>query len=297
MCALLASTEKIVRIVNRGQVYELLYTPESTPESTPDVALENLRSALLDLYRATLEMLANSSKLFSQNTALQTVNAILHPGETVGLFSQLADLETKLGYEVQACEAKRSAAVDRRLTDRLDAPLTRVDEGVQDLLEIVDDMERRRILQWISPIPFGKHHDEVKDSRMHGTCEWLIQHEKFHEWEYPHSSALLWLQGSREYCVGFPTVFRRLANPHQLAPGKPSSRPWSSTMSRAFWVPHLTMRALLTSTAIEMKKPDANRSPFSKAMSVNCRHLSASPSICKRGFGSSATSWRTRGPV
>ena len=69
MCALLASTEKIVRIINRGLVYELVYTSENTPEP----ALKNLQDALVDLYSATLELLADSPKLFSRNTAAETI--------------------------------------------------------------------------------------------------------------------------------------------------------------------------------------------------------------------------------
>lgn len=45
MCALLASVDRIVRIVNRGQVYEQVYTTENTPK----LAFENLQSALLEL--------------------------------------------------------------------------------------------------------------------------------------------------------------------------------------------------------------------------------------------------------
>jgi len=200
MCALLASTEKIVRIIKRGQVYELVYKIENTPE----IAVENLRSALVELYSGSLNLLANLRELLSKNTAERTVYAILHPSKTADLFSNLAELETKLGYEVQACEGGRSATADTRLTDlltRLDAPLTRVDEKVRALLEHVDEMERRRILKWISPIPFGKHHNEIKEFRTSGTCEWLLRHDRFREWEQTSSSVILWLQGSRECLV------------------------------------------------------------------------------------------------
>ena len=75
MCALLASVEKIVRIVNRGRVYELVYTSDSTPED----ALQILETALVKLYKASLELLADSTNLFSKNTAERTVHAILNP--------------------------------------------------------------------------------------------------------------------------------------------------------------------------------------------------------------------------
>ncbi|KAK1762907.1 hypothetical protein QBC33DRAFT_460474 [Phialemonium atrogriseum] len=195
MCALLLSTEKIVRAVNRGQVYELVYKPENTLE----LALQHLRDALVGLYAASLELLANSSKLLSQNTAAQTIHAILHPGGTESLFKKLDDLETQLGRDVQACQSAWSAAADKRLTGLLhglDAPITRIDDGVGTLLEIVDWNEQKDILEWISLVPYRKHHDEVKMLRTRNTCEWLLGDDKFREWEKTSLSVILWLQGS-----------------------------------------------------------------------------------------------------
>jgi ankyrin repeat domain-containing protein 50 len=202
MCALLVSVEKMVRIAHRGRVYELVYTPDSTMEH----ALENLRSVLVDLYSASLMLLANSAELFSKNTAARTVYAILHPGEAADGASNLERLEIKLGDEVQACESGRSAAVDARLMTmlhKLDEPLTRVDERVFTLLQSVDKNEHREILEWISPIPYREHHNTVKDARTSDTCEWLIKDEKFRQWNDTSSSVILWLQGSRKH-FGFP---------------------------------------------------------------------------------------------
>lgn len=195
MCALLASVEKIVRIVNRGRVYELVYTQDNTPED----ALQILQSALVELYKASLELLANATHLFSKNTAKRTIHAILNPDETSDILSTLAERETDLGYDAQACESRSRAAVDVRLTELLrglDAPLTRVDQGVCALLERVNEKERLEILEWISAIPYGKHHNGVKEARTPDTCEWLLRHEKFREWEDTSSSVILWLRGT-----------------------------------------------------------------------------------------------------
>lgn len=196
MGALLASVDRIVRIINRGQVYELVYTTPATPE----LAFQNLQAALIDLYSAVLELLANSTKLFAKDTAERTIYAILHPSETADLFSKLVKLETQLDREVQACESGRSAAVDAALTDllqKLEAPLIRVDEKVSSLLERVDAREQLDLLEWISPILYRKHHDTVKEARTPGTCQWLLQHNRFREWENTSSSVIMWLQGSR----------------------------------------------------------------------------------------------------
>lgn len=197
MCALLASTDWIIRIIKRGEIYELVYTTENTPQ----VALENLESALVDLYSACLELLANLQELLSKNTAARTVHAILNPGETVDLFSKLKELETRLGSEVQACESGRSAAMDARLNDLLhglDAPLTRIDANVCTLLEDINSKDQIAMLEWISSIPYGKHHNTVKHARGTDTCRWLLERSRFQEWEDSSSSVFMWLQGSRK---------------------------------------------------------------------------------------------------
>ncbi|KAK9425528.1 putative NACHT domain-containing protein [Seiridium unicorne] len=60
---------------------------------------------------------------------------------------------------------------------------------------LLDD-EEIKILEWISPILYGKHHNTITDARTEGTCEWILQHEKFQEWENAESSVVLWLHGS-----------------------------------------------------------------------------------------------------
>ncbi|SPQ26473.1 155b9fce-3d70-4eae-8d87-6b345046ed02 [Thermothielavioides terrestris] len=195
MCALLASADRIVRVINRGQIYELVYTTETTPE----LALNNLQAALIDLYSAALELLANSTKLLDKSTITRTLHSILHSGETADLFSNLVKHESELAREAQACESRRSADADTslmRLLRELEVPLTRVDEKVSSLLERVDDSERLAILEWISAVPYRKHHDTVKEARTRGTCQWLLQHQRFREWANASFSVIMWLQGS-----------------------------------------------------------------------------------------------------
>ncbi|AEO64672.1 uncharacterized protein THITE_74764 [Thermothielavioides terrestris NRRL 8126] len=195
MYALLASADRIVRVINRGQIYELVYTTETTPE----LALNNLQAALIDLYSAALELLANSTKLLDKSTITRTLHSMLHPGETVDLFSNLVKHESELAREAQACESRRRADADAslmRLLRELEVPLTRVDDKVSSLLERIDDSERLAILEWISAVPYRKHHNTVKEDRTPGTCQWLLRHPRFYEWADASSSVILWLQGS-----------------------------------------------------------------------------------------------------
>ncbi|GAQ39380.1 Pfs, NACHT and Ankyrin domain protein [Aspergillus niger] len=198
MAALLGATEKIVRIVSRGQVYEQVYL-SNVPGSPEDKLSKGLQDALLRIYTTSLELLADSGGLFSKNTAHRTLDAILNPGNVSSGLSALAQQEDELLRDVQACETRRSAAADDRMIGMLDAmnaPLTRVDKNVQTLLEGMEKEGRIALLEWISSVPFGDHHGNVKEGRTPGTGEWLLQDSNFCSWEEASSSGIFWLQGS-----------------------------------------------------------------------------------------------------
>lgn len=196
MCALLGTTEKVVRVISRGQVYEQVYLP-NTPGASLDTLQKNLESGLLKIYSTALELLADSGTLLSKNTARRTLEAIVHRGDAAGALAEIDQQEDDLLRDVQACESRRSAEADNRMIgmlETLNKPIARIDEGIDSILERVDD--RIDILEWISPIPFGKNHDNVKETRTPGTGEWLLQHRDYRDWEGKNSSVLFWLQGS-----------------------------------------------------------------------------------------------------
>ena len=198
MGALLAATERIVRITSRGQIYEQVYLPQAR-DAPLDGVQKGLESSLLQIYTTSLDLLAQSGDLFSAGTARRTLEAIVNPGMVSDSVSGLGKQEDELLRDVQACESKRSAAADERtnaMLEALNAPMTRIDEGVSRLLQSMNERDRIEMLEFISPIPFGKHHDNIKEERVDGTGEWLIQNTEFRNWEENKSSGLFWLHGS-----------------------------------------------------------------------------------------------------
>lgn len=197
MAALLATTEKIVRVISRGQVYESVYL-RNAPATPTDNLSKNLEAALTTIYITSLDLLAESGSLFSKNTATRTLQALINPGKVSGGISAISEQEDDLMRDVTACEVRRSANADDSMIGMLDAlnvPMKRVDEGIRHLLQNLEEDKRIEMLEWISPIPFGKNHNNVKEKRTPGTGEWLLQHEDFSEWEKSGSS-IFWLQGS-----------------------------------------------------------------------------------------------------
>lgn len=203
MAALAGTVQWFTRIVRRGQLYELLYNTKTTHQN----ALLNLHDALLNVYVAAIELLTRSDSLVEGGMAKQTLNAILRPEQATGLAADLFQKEQKLSQEVTVCEASRSEIAGRQADEKsrdllfgvnkLSSPLTRVDEGVMDIREMIDEDRLRGLLQFISPEGHGKSHVDIADSRIDDTGNWLIEHEGFRAWQaIPSSSTILWLKGT-----------------------------------------------------------------------------------------------------
>ncbi|KFY40622.1 hypothetical protein V495_05331 [Pseudogymnoascus sp. VKM F-4514 (FW-929)] len=204
ICALLGTVEVIVRIIRRGQVYEALYTADTVED---DAAFENFQGALLKVYVAAIELLAESDALFSKGMARQTFHAIVHPSKGTGLASDLFKAEQKLALDVQPCEAicrrKNNKSINSKVDNllnillQLDPQLTRIDTTVNELLEKLNETEQEKLRDFISPVPFRDAFETVEGSRTLGTGEWLLAHASFREWECIRSSStLLLLEGN-----------------------------------------------------------------------------------------------------
>ncbi|PON29844.1 hypothetical protein TGAM01_v201210 [Trichoderma gamsii] len=89
--------------------------------------------------------------------------------------------------------------VRRARLDVTSSPMTQIDEGVAKLLENVNNENNKleKLMDFISSEQFGKGHVTMKDTRIQGTGDWLIDHESFREWQaIASSSTLLCLKGT-----------------------------------------------------------------------------------------------------
>ena len=205
MGALLVSVEKVTYLTNRCTIYEILYGPGTTPGQV----LHNLHAALVVLYAAILRLIALAHQLFAKNTITRVIHALINPGKISDFLAKFQDLETRVEIEAQNCERMRSQEVDmtlqislcslQKVLESLQKPVLRTDERVSCFLEKVDQRERLEILEWISNVQHGKNHETVKEKRTQSTCEWLLKHEHYLEWQDTSSSIILWLHGTRRF--------------------------------------------------------------------------------------------------
>ncbi|RYP58533.1 hypothetical protein DL769_008907 [Monosporascus sp. CRB-8-3] len=201
----LGSAASVVTVIDLSAKVASLCFQYSTAVKNAKSDIERVRGEV-DRLKTTLESVQRL--LDSPNGARLQTSQHLSDGLRDSA-SQLAKLETKLEKKLNRGTARRmmssfgvralkwpfeSKDVDniiQNLNNSRDTLSTSLNIDQTTLL--LDD-ERLKILEWISPIPYGKHHNTVKDARTSGTCEWLLQHERFREWEDASSSVTLWLQ-------------------------------------------------------------------------------------------------------
>ena len=213
MGALLTGIEKTASLIARCQIYEALYLKRvHFDQEEWKQAVMSLMSALVSLYATMLSFLGNAIRAYGHGAIIRTLSAILKPAEVIGFLDECQALENNLAIEVDNCErifTRRFQASSEEQTEKLKqilvTPLLRTDSRVAALYENLEGLERLKILEWISSIPYEENHDFARQGRTNGTGEWLLRHEKYREWRASSASMILWLHGDREcHCVPVP---------------------------------------------------------------------------------------------
>jgi len=65
--------------------------------------------------------------------------------------------------------------------------------------------ERPEILEWISTIPYKSHHMRIRDNRLEGTAEWILDKKEYQNWISSSESMMLLLRGTRKSLHSFIT--------------------------------------------------------------------------------------------
>lgn len=193
--AILGCSEKVLSIVRRGKVYEVIYLNSA---NTFVPVQEDLERSLVDAYTKSLDLLAHVGQRLAEGYR-HILLAIVNPGEAEGLMASIIQCENDLIKAAQTCEAIRRVNVDERLNtilNSLSEPLAQINDRVYDLLEVTRGNELLNALEYFSHIDFGDQHRIKAELRTPGTGEWLLQHKKFQEWEHIPASTILWLQGT-----------------------------------------------------------------------------------------------------
>lgn len=191
LAAIFGCAEKVLRLIRHGKVYEEVYLSDGSCS----MAAKNLQDALVDLYKSLMELLAHAFTRLNEGQGKQFLRALIFGGEGAQLISALADQERNVSMAAQGCGAVASQE-HQKLLQALDEPLRNVEDSVKKLLEKIEDGTLQQALDYISTIPIGEHQMEKREARTPKTCEWLLSHYRYLNWEKSRRSSILWLQGS-----------------------------------------------------------------------------------------------------
>jgi len=64
--------------------------------------------------------------------------------------------------------------------------------------DIFTGSKKLELLQWLSKIPYSKHHESIRNGRQEGSGLWLFENPQYVQWKKTRSSSLLWIHGNRK---------------------------------------------------------------------------------------------------
>ncbi|KAI1281178.1 hypothetical protein F5Y07DRAFT_321402 [Xylaria sp. FL0933] len=177
--------------------YEQLYLTQDPDLLPPKDALETLKESIVRAYGKSQVFI--SFTLQFVKTRSRYVTPALKLSDVESYIDELQQCGEKLSQAAEYCEMRCSSSNRSNVIELLELSKNAyrsIRDQIKIVLDQIDEREQIHMLDWISPVQYGKHHKRVEEARTAGTCEWLLRHEKFREWDEADSSVILWLQGS-----------------------------------------------------------------------------------------------------
>ncbi|KAF2463404.1 uncharacterized protein BDR25DRAFT_362944 [Lindgomyces ingoldianus] len=179
----------IAELICRYSVTEALYL-QGVSEATKE-----LERALVKLYAKVLSYLSKAKQYLEKGTAKRMLkNGLLAETQLDSCLKDIRAAETDVGRSVPSVD--RNELKD--LLARMDAPLRRVNhdlKNIDDYLQGWYSSKRTTVLQWLSPEPYMKYHNQAKQGVLPGTGQWLLSDSIFKKWKEESASSILWLHG------------------------------------------------------------------------------------------------------
>jgi ankyrin repeat domain-containing protein 50 len=207
---LLGETAKAVSLLVQCDTYQELFMAQDPALCPPEDTLDRLKTSIVQVYAQSQLLLGFTIQYHQYHQSKVKIiraplNIISAPWKLEGLkdfADKLSENKSQLLQVADDCALLNRTNFQKLL--KIDKDLGTMNSNLVSALEQLDEDKRVRILKWISPILSHEHHDTIKEVRTAGTCEWLIQNERFREWRDASSSATLWLHSSRKWPGSFP---------------------------------------------------------------------------------------------
>ena len=110
------------------------------------------------------------------------------------LDGQISRLTEVFAVDIQIETAKGVASL-RALLTSLNEPVERLIDHSSISAQVLQENQRLPLLQWLSSVPFSSHHKRHSESRIPGSGQWLLDHDRYRHWRNTSSSTILLLHG------------------------------------------------------------------------------------------------------
>jgi len=109
------------------------------------------------------------------------------------LDGQISRLTEVFTVDIQVDTAKGVAAINALLTS-LNEPIKRLVDHSSISAQVLQESQHQ-LLHWLSSVPFPSHHKRHSESRIPGSGQWLLDHDRYLNWRNTSSSSIFLLHG------------------------------------------------------------------------------------------------------
>ena len=223
MGSLLVGLDKVLYLVDRCKVYELLYLHDPKMEH----AYHSLEAAVIELYVLILQFLLTAIRVYERSTKTSISPAFWALDCINDYNARFEAIIPRIDHEAQNCERCYSH-LDRVIStdqfERLKSVLEDIERvkthqnefqnavnTLPNIWRLLDDKKRDDVLGWISDIPFEDHHTLARTGRIADTGGWLFKQREFQEWQLSKDSMIFWLHG---ICESSKTILPNALSSH-----------------------------------------------------------------------------------
>ena len=170
-----------------AKVYRF-YAQKKLSEAHPSCVFEVER---LMICCVSLDRVVGSILILSEKYATK-VDEIVKQQATVERFSTQLRARAQIS-NAQISESKQSELL--KILEELRKPFGHIGNVSQHTYDIIRNTADNSLLDWISNVPYGKHHAQIQKSVMPNTGMWLQQHSRVREWKDSSATQIFWLHG------------------------------------------------------------------------------------------------------
>ncbi|OCK79032.1 hypothetical protein K432DRAFT_300680, partial [Lepidopterella palustris CBS 459.81] len=186
--------ELISNLIGRYAIFEQLYLNTQLKTYT------GLEKTLVELYKRVMEYLSKAKRFYSRSTAARLARNIIldAKGDFDSLLQRIVEQQREVDYYASLADAECQRANFEDLKQFL-AIFGRYSKDMHSKISVLhehhEEQNMSAILEWLSPVPYIDHHNNIHKDRLEGSGLWLFRKQQYQDWRESSCSSILWLHG------------------------------------------------------------------------------------------------------